>query len=54
MSPPTAAGTAALRSAAMVAQATEIDLNEVARWSDVEGMRDKFNSISHRLTEKGR
>jgi len=40
-----------LEQAVMVAQATEIDLNEVARWSDVEGMRDKFRTIRDRLTE---
>lgn len=42
-----------LEQAVMVAQATEIDLREIARWSDVEGMRDKFSSIRDRLTGKG-
>jgi hypothetical protein len=37
--------------AVMVAQANEIDLGEVARWSEVEGMLDRFEHIKDRLTE---
>ncbi len=39
-----------LEQAALVAQAEEIDLDEVERWSQVEGKLDDFRRIKHRLT----
>lgn len=38
-----------LEQAALVAQAKEIDLDEVERWSEVEGKLDEFEGIRHRL-----
>ena len=39
-----------LEQAALVAQAKEIDLDEVQRWSEAEGKLDEFKRIRHRLT----
>jgi len=41
-----------LEQAAMVAEAHEIDLKEIARWSGVEGKLDEFGRIRSRLTGK--
>ena len=38
-----------LEQAVLVAQAEEIDLDEVERWSEVEGKLDEFKRIRHRL-----
>ena len=41
-----------LEQAALVAQATEIDLDEVKRWSEAEGKLDEFKRIKHRLSTR--
>jgi hypothetical protein len=41
-----------LEQAAMVAEAEEIHLKEIERWSEVEGMLEEFVRISGRLTGK--
>jgi hypothetical protein len=38
-----------LEQAALVAQAKEIDLDEIERWSKAEGKLDEFRRIRHRL-----
>jgi hypothetical protein len=38
-----------LEQAALVAQTRVIDLDEVGRWSKVEGKIDDFSRIKHRL-----
>ena len=38
-----------LEQAALVVQTIEIDLDEVERWSEVEGQLDEFRRIRHRL-----
>jgi hypothetical protein len=38
-----------LEQAALMAQTKEIDLDEVERWSEVEGKLDEFKRIRHRL-----
>ena len=42
-----------LEQAVLVAASNEVDLEEIKRWSAVEGMRDAFASIKHRLTRAG-
>ena len=41
-----------LGQAALVAQANQIDLNEIARWSEGEGKSDLFKQIRKRLETK--
>jgi len=41
-----------LEQAVFVAQAKDVDLNEIERWSEVEGRTDKFRDIRERLTRK--
>ena len=44
--------TECLEQAVLVAQANNVDLAELNRWSQVEGKRDVFSRIRHRLTRK--
>jgi len=44
--------TECLEQAVLVAQAQDIDLVEIERWSQVEGRIDKFREIRQRLAEK--
>ncbi len=41
----------ALEQAVMVAQARSVDLTEVQRWSEAEGMGEKYDDFKDRLTE---
>jgi len=41
-----------LEQAAMVSQATKIDIDEIERWSKVEGKLEEFQSIKSRLVRK--
>ena len=40
-----------LEQAVLVVQARSVDLDEVQRWSEAEGMGEKFREIAERLTE---
>jgi hypothetical protein len=42
-----------LEQAVLVAQAKEIDVDEVERWSEAEGKLDEFGRIRHRLAPAG-
>jgi len=42
--------TECLEQAVLVAASKDIDLEEIKRWSGVEGKREVFNAIKHRLT----
>ena len=44
--------TECLEQAALVAASKEVDLEEIRRWSAVEGMREAFDAIKHRLTRE--
>ena len=46
--------TECLEQAVLVAEANDVDIAEIERWSKVEGKSDKFEQIRKRLTKKRR